>query len=168
NVMAAAFPRSTFVGYDLGADAIERARAEAAAMGLDNARFEVHDVSMLPTNARFDLVTAFDAIHDQVRPRQVLAEVRRVLADDGLFLMVDMNLSSHLEQNVGNPVAPFLYTVSLFHCMQVSLAEGGEGLGAAWGREQAEALLAEAGFATVELVPPPPNDPINVIFAARP
>jgi ubiquinone/menaquinone biosynthesis C-methylase UbiE len=168
NLLAEAFSSSDFVGYDVGTDAIDAARAEARAMGLDNVRFEVRDVAMLPANTRFDVVLAFDAIHDQARPRQVLAETRRVLHDDGIFVMVDMNLSSHLEENIGNPVAPYLYTVSLFHCMQVSLAEGGEGLGAAWGREQAHELLTGAGFGSVEIVPSPPEDMVNVIFVARP
>ena len=168
NLLARAFPASTFVGYDLGEDAIEAARAEAVAYGVANATFEVRDVASLPPAARFDLVTAFDAIHDQARPRQVLAEIRRVVADDGVFLMIDMNLSSHLEQNVGNPIAPWVYTVSLVHCMQVSLAEGGEGLGATWGRELATDLLTEAGFGSVTLADAPPQDPVNAIFVARP
>jgi SAM-dependent methyltransferase len=168
NVLARAFPASTFVGYDIAEAAIAKAVDEAEAYGLTNVTFKVRDVADLPATARFDLVTAFDAVHDQAQPRHVLREVRRVLADDGLFLMVDMNARSALEDNLGNPVATYLYWVSLFHCMQVSLAEGGEGLGTAWGIELATELLHQAGFTEVELLPAPAGDPVNVIFACRP
>lgn len=168
NVMARAFPPSTFLGYDFAADAIAAAEAEARRWGLGNARFEVRDVTALPADASFDLVTAFDTIHDQSRPRQVLAEARRVLADDGVFLMVDINASSHLEENVAHPMGPFLYATSLFHCMQVSLAVGGEGLGTAWGRQLAEQLLTEAGFGSVELPETAIPHPVNSLYVCRP
>jgi 2-polyprenyl-3-methyl-5-hydroxy-6-metoxy-1,4-benzoquinol methylase len=73
--MAATHPRSRFIGYDLSGDAIAVARAEARERGLANASFEVRDVADLHSEARFDLVTAFDAIHDQARPSDVLAAV---------------------------------------------------------------------------------------------
>ena len=72
NLMAQAFPASTFVGYDIGQDAIESARQEADESGLNNASFEVQDVRHFPTEPKFDLITAFDAIHDQVDPQGVL------------------------------------------------------------------------------------------------
>jgi SAM-dependent methyltransferase len=143
-------------------------RDEAAAWGLPNVRFERRDVASFPPGARFDLVTAFDAIHDQAHPRRVLRQIHDALEPGGLFLMVDMDASSSVHANIGNPVAPYFYWVSLFHCMQVSLAEGGEGLGTAWGVELATELLHEAGFASVERVPAPAGDPVNAIFVARP
>ncbi len=84
--------------------------------------------------------------------------------------MVDMNASSDLATNLCSPMAPYFCWVSLFHCMQVSLAEGGEALGTAWGLELATKLkmLAEVGFGEVTTVPPPPEDPVNVIFVCRP
>lgn len=167
NLLGRAFPASTFVGFDASERAIDQADGEAKEYGLTNVTFEVHDVAVLPNRARFDVVTAFDAIHDQAHPRRVLREIQRVLAPDGLFVMVDMNASSSLEENLRNPIAGYLYWVSLFHCMQVSLAEGGEGLGAAWGVERAESLLREAGFSTVKRVPAPASDPVNVIFVCQ-
>jgi SAM-dependent methyltransferase len=167
NVLARAFPASTFVGYDISEAAIAKAVGEAEDYGLTNVSFRVRDVTELPATARFDLVTAFDAVHDQAQPRLVLREVRRVLADDGLFLMVDMNARSALEDNLGNPLATYFYWVSLFHCLQVSLAEGGEGLGTAWGVELATELLHQAGFTRVELLPAPAGDPVNVLYACR-
>jgi SAM-dependent methyltransferase len=167
NLLARAFPASTFVGYDLSPAAIWAARREAEADGVGNARFEVRDVAALPAYAHFDVVTAFDTIHDQVRPRQVLAEVHRVLADGGTFVMVDVDAFSNVAENVGNPIAPLLYGISLLHCLQVSLAEGGEGVGAVWGRQRAVDLLHGAGFGYVAVVDTPPEDPVNVIYVAR-
>jgi hypothetical protein len=70
--------------------------------------------------------------------------------------------------NLGNPVATYFYWVSLFHCLQVSLAEGGEGLGTAWGVELATELLAEAGFGRVTTIDTPPSDPVNLIYRCEP
>jgi trans-aconitate methyltransferase len=109
NLMARAYPDSEFVGYDLGTDAIASATREAAAMGLPNARFEVLDVTELTTDPPFDMVFAFDSVHDQVDPTGVLARVRAALAPGGRFVMVDIKASSALEDNIGNPYAPWLY-----------------------------------------------------------
>jgi SAM-dependent methyltransferase len=165
NVMAKEFPKSEFVGYDIAADAVERARAEARAMGLANARFEVADVSRLATDAKFDLITSFDSIHDQRDPAAVLRGAAGALARDGLYLMVEPRASSNLEENVQNPFAPWMYGVSVLHCMTVSLAVGGVGLGTAWGEQTARRYLAEAGFSSVEALPAP--GPQNTIFVCR-
>lgn len=165
NVMAKEFPKSDFVGYDIAADAIERARAEAGAMGLTNARFEVADVSHLASDAKFDLVTSFDAIHDQRDPAAVLRGAAAALAPDGVYLMVEPRASSNLEENVPNPFAPWMYGVSVLHCMTVSLAVGGAGLGTVWGEQTARRLLSDAGFSSVRSVPAP--GPQNTIFICR-
>lgn len=166
NELARTFPNSQFVGYDLCKETVERARAEARACKLKNARFERRDVTYFGEDEQFDLITAFDAIHDQARPAAVLAGIRRALAADGLFLMQDISTSSNLEKNLDNPLAPFIYGISCMHCMTVSLAQGGEGLGAAWGREKALEMLAEAGFDDVS-VNQLPHDPMNDYYLAR-
>lgn len=168
NVLGRAFPASTFMGYDLDAGSIDTARTEAASWGLDNVHFEVRDVADLPDDAVCDVALAFDTIHDQARPRQVLAEIRRALVPDGLFVMLEPKLSSELADNIGDPRATFLYTGSLFHCMQVSLAEGGEGLGSAWGRQRALELLDEAGFDVVDVVDAPMMLTTQSLFVSRP
>jgi SAM-dependent methyltransferase len=165
NIMAKEFPKSHFVGYDIAGDAIERARAEARAMGLANARFEVADVSHLAADNKFDLVTSFDSIHDQRDPSAVLHGAAAALAPDGVYLMVEPRASSNLEENIQNPFAPWMYGVSVLHCMTVSLAVGGVGLGTAWGEQTARRFLAEAGFSSVEAVPAP--GPQNTIFVCR-
>jgi 2-polyprenyl-3-methyl-5-hydroxy-6-metoxy-1,4-benzoquinol methylase len=166
-MMAQRFPRSRFVGVDIAAEAIETTRTEAKTGRLSNARFEAQDAATFSALAAFDFITAFDAIHDQAAPRRVLRAIREALRPDGVFLMVDIAASSHLEGNLDNPLAPFLFTVSTMHCMTVSLAQGGEGLGACWGEEKARELLAEAGFNCVE-VSRVEGDPLNAIYVCRP
>jgi SAM-dependent methyltransferase len=167
NLMAQAFPASRFVGYDFSAVAIDTAREEAHALGATNASFEVLDVAELAVEAGFDLVTAFDAVHDQAHPAAVLANVRRALRPGGTFLMVDIKASSRLERNVDLPWATYLYAVSTYHCMSVSLGLDGDGLGTVWGVERAAAMLAEAGFGHVE-EKAVEADPFNAYFVARP
>jgi SAM-dependent methyltransferase len=166
NLLAAAFPRSSFTGYDFSKDAIAAARAEAKQMGLDNARFEVRDVSTVGAREEFDLITAFDAIHDQKAPATVLGNIHRALKEDGIFLMADIEASSHLHENAEHPFGPLLYAISTLHCMTVSLALGGEGLGTVWGEQKALEYLAEAGFGEVERRKIE-GDALNVYFIAR-
>lgn len=165
-VLAAAFPESRFVGYDFSEEAIDEARATARARGLDNVRFELRDVADLSGLGPFDLVTAFDAIHDQAHPSAVLAGVAGALAPDGVFLMVDVRASSEAHENVDLPTAPFLYALSLMHCMTVSLAQGGAGLGTVWGEQTATRMLHEAGFGSVE-VHELEGDLVNGYYVAR-
>ena len=166
NLMARAFPNSRFTGYDLSDDGIARARDEAERLGLANVRFEARDVTRLGEVAAYDLITAFDAIHDQADPAAVLAGIARALRPEGAFLMQDIAASSRLENNMDHPIAPFLYTISCMCCMTVSLAQGGAGLGTMWGEERAREMLAEAGFTRVD-VHRLPHDFQNYFAVAR-
>ena len=151
NLMAKAFSNSRFVGYDFSEDGISAGKAEAKQLGLTNARFEVKDVADLNETAKYDLITVFDAIHDQAQPRKVLANISCALKPDGVFLCVDIQASSNLEENMQHPLAPMLYGVSTLHCMTVSLALNGEGLGTVWGEQKARELLTEAGFKRIDV-----------------
>jgi 2-polyprenyl-3-methyl-5-hydroxy-6-metoxy-1,4-benzoquinol methylase len=151
NLMAETYPNSRFTGYDLSDEAISTARAEAERRSLKNVTFETRDLTTFDERHRYDLVTAFDAIHDQKTPDNVLAGVARALRPDGTFLMQDIAGSSHHHNNMDHPVGPLLYTVSCMHCMSVSLAQDGMGLGAMWGEEKAREMLRAAGFASVEV-----------------
>jgi 2-polyprenyl-3-methyl-5-hydroxy-6-metoxy-1,4-benzoquinol methylase len=166
NVLARAHTESFFVGYDLASDAVEQARAEAARWGLANTTFEVCDARWLPTDPPFTVVFAFDAIHDQADPAGVLRRVHEALEPGGLFAMVDIKAASTLEDNVGNPLAPWLYGVSTLHCLTVSLAAGGTGLGAVWGEQRARQMLADAGFCDVT-VHDVPDDPLDSLYVAH-
>ncbi|MCA1847181.1 MAG: class I SAM-dependent methyltransferase [Actinobacteria bacterium] len=162
NVMARQYPKSTFVGYDFDPGAIERATAEAAALELSNARFEVLDVTRLAPGPQFDLITSFDAIHDQREPAKTLSRIAEALAADGVYVMVEPKASSRLEDNIGNPFAPYIFGISVMHCMTVSLADGGAGLGTAWGEQTARQMLEAAGFTRIDVVDAP--GPQNSIF----
>lgn len=150
NLMARAFPQSTFAGLDFEPEPIAAARAEARAWGLRNVRFDVCDVASGIDAGAYDLITAFDTIHDQAHPARVLSNVANSLRRGGTFLMADIDASSHLENNVGLPWASFLYAASTAHCMSVSLAQDGAGLGTVWGVELAERMIRDAGFTSVE------------------
>jgi SAM-dependent methyltransferase len=164
-LLGEAFPRSTFVGYDFAADAIELARAEAASAGLSNVSFEVQDAATLAVDDAFDVVMSFDAIHDQVDPVAVLAHIHEALRPGGRYVMLEPSGSSNLEDNMAHPLAPWVYGVSVLHCMTVSLAHGGAGLGTMWGRERATAMLEAAGFREVD-VREAPGDPLDSFFVA--
>lgn len=165
-LMAETFPRSRFTGYDFSEEGITRARTEAAAKGLDNIRFEMRDAAALDEREKYDLITAFDAIHDQAQPARVLEGIARALRPDGTFLMQDIAGSSHVHRNLEHPVGPFGYTISCMHCMSVSLAQGGDGLGAMWGEEKAEEMLRASGFTRIE-VRKLPHDLLNVYYVAK-
>ena len=135
-------------------------------VGPRNVTFELRDVVTLPI-ASFDLVTAFDAIHDQAHPAAVLASIRAALRPDGTFLMVDINASSNLEDNADLPWGSFLYAISTLHCMTVSLGQGGDGLGTVWGVQLAERMLRDAGFGDV-VRHDVEADPFNAYVVARP
>ncbi|MBD3402690.1 methyltransferase domain-containing protein [candidate division GN15 bacterium] len=150
NEMAQKFPHSRFRGYDLSDEAIAFAREQARTLGLDNAVFEVRDLTRWDEVDAYDLVTGFDVIHDQGRPDLVLRAIRKALRDDGVFLMQDIAGSSEVQNNIDHPFGPFIYTISCLHCMTVSLAQGGLGLGAAWGEELAEQMLRESGFEQID------------------
>ena len=166
NRMAHEYPKSRFVGYDVSARAVAAARAEAEDRALKNVRFEVRDAVKLGPAGAFDLVTAFDAIHDQAEPVAVLDAIARALRPGGVFLMQDIRGTSRVEDDARHPLGAFLYTVSCLHCMTVSLAARGAGLGAMWGVETARRMLLEAGFADLE-VEALPHDVMNLYYVAR-
>lgn len=166
NLMAQAFPESCFLGIDLCEEAVAGARAEAARLGLSNVHFERRDAGQLEASAAYDLVTAFDTIHDQADPANVLSRIRGAVRPGGTFLCVDIAASSNLADNLDHPIAPALYTVSTLHCMTVSLAQGGPGLGCMWGQELALEMMSKAGFpnVTVQRVE---GDLMNNYYVAR-
>lgn len=167
--MATRYPASRFTGYDLSAEAIGWAREQAGERGLRNIRFEVRDLTDFDETAEphaYDLVTTFDAVHDQAKPARLLRGIARTLRPDGVYLMQDIHAATDVRDNLAHPLGPFLYTVSLLHCMPVSLAQGGDGLGTMWGREQALRMLREAGFGKIT-VQQLPHDVMNDYYVAR-
>ncbi|MGI8785434.1 MAG: class I SAM-dependent methyltransferase [Acidobacteriota bacterium] len=153
NRLGKLFPKSRFTGMDLSAEAIEAGRREAATNGLGNVEFLRVDLSDFEDKAEadaFDFITTFDAVHDQAKPLSVLKGIHRALRSDGVYLMQDIRGSSQVHNNITHPLGTLLYTVSCMHCMTVSLAQGGEGLGAMWGEEKTREYLLRAGFRSIE------------------
>ena len=164
NLLAAAFPNSTFTGFDIADDAVALGRAEATSMGLTNATFEVVDVLRgLPTDPPFDVLFAFDAIHDQHDPAGVLSRMRASLHEGGTLFMLDIKASSNLVDNMADPSMIVLYGTSVMHCMEVGLHNGGAGLGTVWGTQLATQMLHDAGFASVA-IHDLPGDPTNCLY----
>jgi len=151
NLMAKEFPNSRFTGLDFSEEGIAAGGAEAEKMGNSNASFEVEDAALTDRPNAFDFITTFDSVHDQAQPRKVLANIAKALRPGGTYLMVDIRADSEVQNNMDHPLAPFLYAISTLHCMTVSLALDGEGLGTMWGEQKARELLAEAGFREVEV-----------------
>jgi 2-polyprenyl-3-methyl-5-hydroxy-6-metoxy-1,4-benzoquinol methylase len=161
--MAEAYPNSRFYGMDLCLEPIEEARREAEKRELTNVFLEQQDLTHYQHERQYDFITAFDAIHDQARPDLVLKNIYNALKPDGKFLMQDIAGSSHVENNLDHPLGALLYTISCMHCMTVSLAQDGMGLGTMWGEEMALELLNEAGFSNV-LVKRLPHDIMNCYY----
>ena len=154
NRLAELFPRSTFEGRDLSREAIDAAVHDAREKEISNAAFVTEDLSDFEHAAEpdaFDLVTTFDAIHDQAKPLNVLKGIRRTPRPSGVYVMQDIRASSHVIGNIDHPLGTLLYAVSCLHCMTVSLAQGGEGLGAMWGEERTREYLRAAGFTSVDV-----------------
>ncbi|MFJ6759426.1 MULTISPECIES: class I SAM-dependent methyltransferase [unclassified Streptomyces] len=165
-VLAKAFPRSRFVGFDSFPGQTERARANAERAGVaDRVTFETLDAGQgLP--GRYDLVTTFDVIHDAAQPQRLLAAIRAGVEDDGDYLMLEINSRDRPEDNVG-PVASLLYGFSMFYCMTTSLAGGGAAFGTCGLPEATvRTLCSEAGFS--EVTRSPAEDPFNVLYDVRP
>ncbi|MFF9207537.1 MULTISPECIES: class I SAM-dependent methyltransferase [unclassified Streptomyces] len=162
-VLARAFPASRFHGLDQSEAGIETARAEVARAGLANLDYTLADSTEI--TGKYDLITAFDVIHDLARPAETLAAIARGLRYGGTFLMGDIAASSKLEANVGHPFGPALYGFSVFYCMTTSLSTGGAGLGTVWGQETAVRMLKEAGFENID-IKSVEGDPVNVYYVA--
>jgi len=161
-LMAEAFPNSRFTGIDISNKALNTGKKDARSRGLINIEFVSQDAAKIKDDpsmaASFDYVTAFDSIHDQSRPLDALKSVHAMLKPDGIFSMVDIAAESSIQGNMNHPMGPFLYTVSLMHCMPVGLMDNGKGLGMMWGEETAREMLGQAGFSHVEVLNMPQDN----------
>jgi SAM-dependent methyltransferase len=164
-IMAEAFERSTFVGFDIHDVSIEAARKAAADAGVNKrTRFEVASAKDFPGQG-YDLVCLFDALHDMGDPVGAARRIRQALAPDGTLLLVEPNAGDALEQNL-NPVGRTFYGLSTVICTPGSLAqEVGLGLGAQAGEQRLTEVLNEAGFTDVRRAT---ETPFNIILEARP
>lgn len=165
-MLAEAYPASSFVGFDFSDDGLRTARDAAASQGLTNLEFVAVDAAAIDRPVEFDIITTFDAIHDQAQPAKVLSNIHNALVGGGIYLCVEPKAHSALADNMHEPVAAFQYTISTMHCMSVSIAGGGEGLGTAWGTELTTEFLETAGFGDIETAEVKP-DRANTYFVCR-
>jgi len=163
-IMAKAFPRSKFVGFDYHPASVEAARERAARAGLsDRVRFEVASAKGYP--GTYDLVAFFDCLHDMGDPVGAAKHVRSTLASGGTWMIVEPFAHDHVEANL-NPVGRVFYSVSTLVCTQASLAqEVGAALGAQAGEARLRGVLSEAGFGHVRRAT---ETPFNMVLEARP
>ncbi|MFK3651003.1 class I SAM-dependent methyltransferase [Lysobacter enzymogenes] len=164
--MAQAYPKARVVGVDFHLPSIERARANAHAAGVgDRVRFEVADSDAV-VGQKFDFVTTFVVIHDAADPQQMLHDLRATTADDGTYLMVELNLSEELHENM-NLFGRVMYPQSTLYCMTCSLSHHGAGLGAFMGEKRAREMATAAGFGRFRKVPSD-RPPLPALFELRP
>ncbi len=162
--LAQAFPKARVFGFDNHPHSIQRARANAKAARLSQRlKFKVVDGTKLPAG-KFDFVSTFDVVHDSVNPAALMKSIRKALTPGGTYLMLEMNCSPHVHENI-NPIGRLLYSVSTLYCMTTSLAHNGDGIGAVMGEPKARELAAKAGFSHFRKLPV--DDPFSVLYELK-
>jgi 2-polyprenyl-3-methyl-5-hydroxy-6-metoxy-1,4-benzoquinol methylase len=164
-LMAKAFPKSRFIGFDYHSGSIEYARHVAGRDGLlDQINFEVASSKSYPVNGGYDLVTFFDCLHDMGDPTGAAKHVLSSLKPDGTWMIVEPFANDNPEQN-HNPVGRIYYSASTMICTPASLAqEVGAALGAQAGEERIRDVVKAAGFTRFRRAA---ETPFNLVFEAR-
>jgi SAM-dependent methyltransferase len=168
-LMAGAFPASHFTGYDISQHALRRAEEKRTEAGATNVVFRDPRQHPMPDDHSVDLVTTFDCIHDMTDPQSMMAAIRRAVADDGTWLLVDIKARDTFAENVEkNPMAPLMYGISVLSCMSSALSEpGGAGLGTlGLPASKAEAMARQAGFTRFRKLPV--EHAVNAFYEIRP
>lgn len=165
-LMARAFPKSHFYGFDYHSGSIEYARHVGGREGLlDQITFEVSSSKSYPANGGYDLVTFFDCLHDMGDPTGAAQHVLSTLKPDGTWMIVEPFANDQPEEN-HNPVGRIYYSASTMICTPASLAqEVGAALGAQAGEKRIGEIVREAGFTRFRRAA---QTPFNLIFEARP
>jgi SAM-dependent methyltransferase len=163
-LMAQAFPKSHFHGFDYHLPSIERARSSAQAAGVaDRCTFEVAAAKEYP-GRDYDLVACFDCLHDMGDPVGAARHVRESLAADGTWMLVEPFANDHLHENL-NPVGRVYYAASTMICTPASLSqEVGLGLGAQAGEARLKEVVTAGGFTRFRRAT---ETPFNLILEAR-
>jgi SAM-dependent methyltransferase len=164
-LMAQAYPKSTFVGFDYHPASIEMARKAAAAAGVsDRVKFEVASAKEYPGEG-YQLVAFFDCLHDMGDPEGAARHVRKTLDPGGAWMIVEPFANDRLEDNL-NPIGRVFYAASTMLCTPASLSqEVGLGLGAQAGEGRLSKILKSAGFSRVRRAA---ETPFNIVLEARP
>jgi 2-polyprenyl-3-methyl-5-hydroxy-6-metoxy-1,4-benzoquinol methylase len=164
-LMAEAYPKSTFVGFDFHQPSIEEAKRHASThKARGNVRFEASTAKTI-REGDFDIVTMFDCLHDMGDPRGCAEHIRSILKPDGTWMIVEPIASNRPEQNL-NPVGRLYYNASTMICVPTSLEqEVGEALGAQAGEHKITQVAARAGFTRIRRAT---EGPFNMVIEARP
>lgn len=168
-LMARAFPKSTFVGYDISTYALARAHERLEQSGLTNATFADPRVAPLPTNHSVDLVTTFDCIHDMTHPAQMMTSIRNALSEGGTWLLVDIKAHDSFSMNATkNPMASLMYGISVLSCMSSAMSTpDGAGLGTlGLSAGTAEQMTRDAGFSRFHRLDV--DHAVNAFYEIRP
>ena len=165
-LMAQAYPKSTFIGFDFHEPSVATANQHAAEHGLaDRVSFQVSPAKAI-AERDFDLVTMFDCLHDMGDPRGCAAHMRQLLKPGGAWMLVEPNASDRPEDNIASPVGRLFYNASTMICVPTSLAqEVGAALGAQAGEKQLTETITAAGFSNVRRAT---EGPFNMVLEARP
>ncbi len=164
-LMAEAFPKSHFHGFDYHDGSIQYARKAAAEHGLKDVKFDVASASNYPSNGGYDLVAFFDSLHDMGDPVGAAKHVRSTLKPDGVWMIVEPFAHDRAEEN-HNPLGRLFYSASTMLCTPASLSqEVGAALGAQAGEARLRAVLSEGGFTRVRRAA---ETPFNLVLEARP
>ena len=163
-VMAQAFPNSRFVGFDYHAESVEAARLRAVEAGVaDRCKFEIGSAKTFG-DARYDLITMFDALHDLGDPAGAARHVLERLAPGGTWMIVEPYAGDRVEENL-NPIGRAYYAGSTLMCTPCSLSqEVGLALGAQAGEARLRAVVMGAGFGKFRRAA---HSPVNLVFEAR-
>jgi 2-polyprenyl-3-methyl-5-hydroxy-6-metoxy-1,4-benzoquinol methylase len=163
-IMAQAFPKSSFIGFDYHAASVGWARRTADKAGMaDRVTFEVAAAKDYPGTG-YDLVTFFDCLHDMGDPVGAARHVRKSLAPGGAWMLVEPFANDRLEENL-NPVGRLYYSASTLLCTPASLSqEVGLALGAQAGEKRLRDVLTEAGFTRIRRVA---ETPANMVLEVR-
>ena len=150
--IAERFPKTQVYGVDIGEDAVEQAKRAAEKKSVTNCHFFVADVCNMSVDwtEKYDYVMMFDVLHDLPFVSKGLLEIQRTLKKGGYMSVIEVNAHTELEE--GDPSAPMFYGLGLFSCIPTSLSQGGDGMGAAWGREKAIKMIKAAEFSEVKVV----------------
>jgi SAM-dependent methyltransferase len=162
-IMAKAFPKSQFCGFDLHPTSIEAANRHAKEQQITNVNFSIATAKDFPGND-YGFVTVFDALHDMGDPIGAASHVKQSLQADGTFMIVEPFAGDSLAENI-SPVGRLYYGFSTMICTPGSLSqEVGLALGAQAGERRLRNVLSKGGFTRVRRAA---ETPFNMILEAR-
>jgi 2-polyprenyl-3-methyl-5-hydroxy-6-metoxy-1,4-benzoquinol methylase len=151
--LAKRYPDARVEGIDLDEGAIDMARANARAAGVD-VRFHLRDATAPALDGRFDLITMFDSLHHLARPLDALRAMRALVSDDGAVLIVESRTGEHFQgPRPADDFERFAYMVSVLHCLPTAMAEQpSAGLGMVVREPVLRQLAADAGFSGADVL----------------